>query len=275
MAINYTTKFQKALDQRYTMKSLSDSFFGAKFDFIGAKTAKVYNLTSQALGDYARTGANRYGTPAELQDTTQELEITRDRSFAITVDKGNYIQQNMVKTAANVIKIQNDERYVPETDLYKFTVLSAGATAASQVATAAITASNAYEKFLDGQVALDNAQVSRTGRVAIVSPAFYKFIKLDSSFTKASDLAMKTLINGQVGEIDGVKIVLGYSAILPANTSFIITHPTGNVCPKQLDEVKVHQDPPGVSGILVEARWIYDAFVLENKQVGCYWHKIA
>jgi hypothetical protein len=275
MAINYTTKFQKALDQRYAMKSLSESFFGGKFDFIGAKTAKVYNLTSQALADYTRTGANRYGVPAELQDTTQELTITRDRSFSITVDKGNYIQQNMVKTAANVIKIQNDERYVPETDLYKFTVLSAGATASAQVATAAITKDNAYEKFLDGMAVLDNAQVSRTGRIAIVSPAFYKFIKLDSSFTKASDIAMKALINGQVGEIDGTKIVLGYSAILPANTAFIITHPTGNVCPKQLDEVKVHQDPPGVSGIQVEARWIYDAFVLENKQNGVYWHKIA
>jgi N4-gp56 family major capsid protein len=275
MAINYAIKYQKAIDQLYTKDSLTEAMFGAKYDFIGAKTARVYSLTSQPLDDYTRTGANRYGTPAELQDTIQEMEITKDRSFSIVVDKGNYIQQNMVKTAANVIKIQQQEQYIPETDAYKLTVLAAAALAESQVATAAITAANAYEKFLDGQVALDNAKVPRTGRIAIVSPSFYKFIKLDPSFVKASDLAMKTLINGQVGEIDGVKIVLGYTAIMPTNTAFILTHPTANVCPKQLAEMKTHEDAPGISGLLVEGRWIYDAFVLEQKAKANYQHKIA
>jgi hypothetical protein len=275
MAINYAIKYQKAIDQLYTKDSLTEAMFGAKYDFIGAKTARVYTLTSQALADYTRTGANRYGTPAELQDTIQEMEITKDRSFSIVVDRGNYIQQNMVKTAANVIKIQQQEQYIPETDAYKLTVLAAAALAESQVATAAITASNAYEKFLDGQVALDNAKVPRTGRIAIVSPSFYKFIKLDPSFVKASDLAMKTLINGQVGEIDGVKIVLGYTAIMPANTAFILTHPTANVCPKQLAEMKTHEDAPGISGLLVEGRWIYDAFVLEQKAKANYQHKTS
>ena len=114
MAVNLAKKYQKAIEQAYSLGSLTKSAFGAKYDFIGAKTAVVYTLTSQALADYTRTGANRYGSPSELQDTINEYSITKDRAFSITVDRGNYIQQNLVKTAGAVIKIQMEERLFPK-----------------------------------------------------------------------------------------------------------------------------------------------------------------
>ena len=275
MAVNLSKKYNKAVDQVYTLKSLTKAAFGMKYEFIGANTAVVYTMTSQALTDYTRTGANRYGSPAELQDTINEYTITKDRSFSITVDKGNMIQQSIDKTAGKVIKMQMEERLFPEQDTYNLTVLAAAALAESQVATLAITASNAYEKFLDGTVALDNAKVPRNGRIAFESPSFYKFIKLDASFVKASDLAMKTLINGQVGEVDGVKIVMVPTSYLPANTAFIMTHPDSGVAPMQLEDVNTHMNPPGISGLLVEGRFIYDAFVSVPKRKACYQHKIA
>jgi hypothetical protein len=275
MAVNLSKKWNSAVDQVYTLNSLTKSAFKLKYDFIGAKTAVVYTMTSQALADYTRTGANRFGSPAELQDTTNEYAISKDRSFAITVDKGNMIQRSADLTAGKVIKMQMLEQLLPEQDTYNLTVLSAAALAAGHTATLAITASNAYDKFLDGQVAMDNDKVPRNGRIAFVSPSFYKFIKLDSSFIKASDLAMKTLINGQVGEIDGVKIVMVPTSYLPANHAFIITHPEGNAAPMQLEEVNTHMNPPGISGLLVEGRFIYDAFVSVPKQVGNYRHLIA
>jgi len=275
MAVNLAKKYQSAIDQQYSKKSLTKAMFGMKYDFIGSKTAVVYTLTSQALADYTRTGANRFGSPAELQDVTQEYSITKDRGFSITVDKGNYMQGNLVKTTGAVIKIQLEERFIPEQDLYNLTVLAASAATASQVATAAITASNAYEKFLDASVALDNALVPRDGRVAVVSPSFYKFIKLDGNFIKASDMGQKMLVNGQVGEIDGVAIVVGYTAILPTNTAFIMTHPSANAAPMQLEEINTHDNPPGISGALIEGRFIYDAFTSVPKIKAVYQHKIA
>ena len=273
--VNLAKKYAKNIDQVYTLNSLTKSAFGMKYDFIGVKTVAVYTLTSQALTDYTRTGANRFGSPAELQDTVNEYAVTKDRSVSITVDKGNYIQQNMVKTTGAVIKIQMTEQLFPEMDTYNLTVLAAAALAESQVATAAITASNAYEKFLDGMVVQDNAKVPRTGRIAFVSPSYYKFIKLDASFIKASDMAMKTLIKGQVGEIDGCKIVMVPSTYLPANTAFLITHPSSGVAPMQLEDVNTHEDPPGISGALIEGRFIYDSFVVVPKRKSCVQHKIA
>lgn len=275
MAVNLANKYQKQIDQQYTLKSLTKSAFGMKYDFIGVKTANIYTLTSQAWGDYTRTGTTRYGTPSELQDTTQEMTITKDRSFSITVDKGNYIQGNMVKTKGRVLKIQMEEQFYPEQDTYNLGVLAASAATATQVVTAAVTASNAYEKFLDGTVALDDNKVPRSGRIAFVSPSFYKFIKLDNSFIKASDVGQKMLINGMIGMVDDVKLVMVPTSYLPANTAFIMTHPTANVAPMQLEDYKTHENPPGINGMLCEGRIIYDAFTQAQKVNACYQHKIA
>lgn len=275
MAVNLSKRYNKAVDQVYTLNSLTKSAFGLEYEFIGAKTAVVYTMTSQALTDYTRTGSDRYGSPAELQDTIVEYSITKDRSFSITVDKGNQKQQTVEKTAGKVIKMQLLEQLFPEQDTYNLTVLAAAALAESQVATAAITASNAYEKLLDAAAVQDNAKVPRTGRIAFVSPSYYKFIKLDGTFIKASDLAMKTLINGQVGEVDGIKIVMVPTSYLPANTAFILTQKDANAAPMQLEDTKVHVDAPGISGILVEGRFIYDSFVSTPKRKSAVQHKIA
>lgn len=275
MAVNLSKNYNKAAQQVYTLKSLTKAAFGLSFEFIGSNTAVVYTMTSQALTDYTRSGSDRYGTPTELQDTINEYTITKDRSFSITVDKGNMVQQSVDKTAGKVVKMQMEEQLFPELDTYNLTVLAAAAVSAGHTATAAVTASNAYEKFLDAMSALHDDKVPANGRIAFVSPSFYKFLKLDDSFIKASDLAMKTLINGQVGEVDGAKIVLVPSSYLPANTAFILTHPTGNAAPMQIETVKTHMDPPGINGLLVEGRFVYDAFVSVPKEVGCFQHLIA
>ena len=266
MAVNLAKKFQSKGAQAYTLGSLTKAAFGAEFDFVGAVTAVVYTLTSQSLGNYTRTGANRYGTPTELQDTTQELTITRDRSFSITVDEGNRKQQPVEKTAAKVTGLQMMEQLFPEIDTYNLGVLLAGATTASQVNTAATTASNAYTQLLALSAFLDNNKVPSNGRMVFVTPAIYNFLKLDTSFIKGCDMAQKMLATGVLGEIDGIRIVKVPSSYMPANTSMILTHPTANVAPMQIESIKTADNPPGINGLLVEGRFVYDAFCLSSKQ---------
>jgi hypothetical protein len=275
MAVNLAKKYQKAIDQVYTLGSLTKAAFGGKFDFIGSKTAVVYTLTTQALGDYTRTGANRYGTPTELQDTIVEYAITKDRGFSTTIDKGNYLQGNLVKTSGAFLKAEMNEIVIPEIDTYNLALLYASATTATQVTTVATTASNAYSIFLGLQEKLDDNKVPVTGRIAFVKASFYNFIKLDGTFSKASELTQKALINGQVGEIDGVKIVKVPASYFPANVNVILTHPGANVAPMQLEDIKTHEDPPGISGLLIEGRFIYDAFTFTSKIKSAAANKIA
>jgi hypothetical protein len=43
----------------------------------------------------------------------------------------------------------------------------------------------------------------------------------------------------------------------------------------QLEDVNTHDNPPGISGALIEGRFIYDAFSLIPKRKANYQHKIA
>jgi N4-gp56 family major capsid protein len=276
MAVNLAKKYQKTLDQFFTLKSLTRVAFGAKFDFVGSQTASVYTVTTQPLGNYTRTGANRYGTPTELQNTVKDYTITRDRGFSTTIDKGNYIQSNLVQTVGNYMQAQMEEQVIPEFDTYALTVLLAAATAISHVPTpAALTKSNAYESFLKLTELLDDDKVPATGRVAFVIPSAYNFLKQDSSFIMATEQGQKMKINGLVGEIDGVKIIKVPTSYMPANTSIIITHPAANAFPEQIDDLKVDEEPQGISGTLIEGRFLYDAFVLESKRNACAAWKTA
>lgn len=275
MAVNLASKYLKQIDQVFALGSLTKVGFAGKFDFTGTNVVKVYTLTTQALADYTRTGANRYGTPAEVQDTVATYTLTKDRSFSSTIDKGNYIQGNLVKTTGAYIKAEMNEIITPEIDTYNLTVLTATAVAASQDVTTVVTASNAYETLMDAGVALDNEKVPAQGRVAFVTPTFYKFLKLDNDFIKTSDMSQKLMINGMVGEADGAKIIKVPVSYFPANTNFILTLPKSNVAPQQLSEIKVHKDPPGISGALVEGRYIYDAFSFAQKKTSTYRSKSA
>ena len=272
MAVNLALKYAKKVDERFKLKSLTDAFVNHDYDWEGVKTIKVYSIPTVSLNDYSRTGSNRYGTPAELEDTVAEYTLSKDRSFTFTIDKGNQVDQMNVKGAGKALQREIDEVIVPEKDIYRLRKIAQAAVDNGGYASASVSSSNAYAKFLDGQKYLDNKKVPLGGRIAAISASFYALIKQDSSFIKSGDLSQKMLINGQVGEIDGVKLVKVPDSYLPDNCAFIITHPSVTVAADKLAEYKVHDNPPGINGNLVEGRVYYDAFVLDAKKDGAYAH---
>ena len=57
-----------------------------------------HNINTVPLNDYNRgASANRYGEPAEVGDTVQELTMTQDKSFSGVIDKGNNMDQSINK----------------------------------------------------------------------------------------------------------------------------------------------------------------------------------
>jgi N4-gp56 family major capsid protein len=275
MATNLASKYAKKVDERFKLKSLTEAGINRDYDWSGVSTVTVYSIPTVAMNDYTRTGSARYGTPAELGNSKQDMTLSKDRSFTFTIDRGNYQDTQMTMEAGKALARQIDEVVVPEIDTYRISVMAAAAIAASGTATAAITKDNAYSAFLDGSSYLNDNKVPVAKRIAWVSPSFYKFIKLDPSFIKSSDLSQKMLVNGQVGEVDGVKIVMVPTIYLPTNTAFVLAHPAATVAADKLEDYKTHDNPPGINGWLVEGREIYDAFVLSQKTKALYTHKTA
>ena len=272
MGVNLATKYAKKVDERFKLKSLTESFVNRDYDWEGVKTIKVWSIPTVELNNYSRTGSNRYGTPSELEDTVAEYTLSQDKGFTFTIDKGNNVDQMNIKGAGKALQREIDEVIVPTKDIYRLRKIAQAAVDNNGYASASVTTSNAYSKFLDGQKYLDNKKVPLAGRVAAISASFYALIKQDSSFIKSGDLSQKMLVNGQVGEIDGVKLIKVPDSYLPENCAFIITHPCVTVAADKLAEYKVHDNPPGINGNLIEGRVYYDAFVLEAKKDGAYAH---
>jgi len=265
MAINLASKFSSKVDERFKLGSLTAIGVNQNYEWSGVVTVSVYAIGTVALGDYTRTGANRYGTPTELADTKQDMTLSQDRSFSMTIDKGNNTEQMMVKGANKALRREIDELIIPEIDAYRLATMSAAGISNGATDATPATALIAYKQLLDAGETLDEAKVPQTGRVAFVTPVFYSFLKQDNSFVLASEMGMKIKISGLVGEVDGVKIIKVPSSYFPATHSFILTHKVATVAPKKLEDYKIHMDPPGINGHLIEGRFIHDAFVLDSK----------
>lgn len=272
MAIEYAAKYAAKVDERFALASKTAGAVNNEFDWIGVETVKVYTIPTVELGDYALTGGNRYGTPAELQNTAQTMLLSQDKAFTFTIDRKSTDDTNGAMEAGKALRREIDEVVIPTIDKYRLAALVSNA---GKTATAAITEANAYGAFLDAQNELLEHGVPENGRKAFVSPAFYKAIKMDASFIKASDVAQDMLVNGSVGMVDGVNIIPVPASYLPTNVAFVLMHPVAMVSPIKLETYKVHDNPPGINGQLVEGRIRYDAFVLNGKKGAVYAHKNA
>ena len=100
---------------------------------------------------------------------------------------------------------------------------------------------------------LGEHNVPEKGRVAFCTYRFANFLKQDPAFMKTSDKSQDMINKGVIGDVDGCKIVLVPSGRLPAGAAFILAHADAAVGPKQLDTYKIHDNPPGISGWLVNS----------------------
>ena len=146
MAINLHEKYDKQIQTKFTQKSLVNGVLDNSYSFAGVKTVKISTPVTVPMVDYTRTGSNRYGTPTEMQDTVQEMTLTQDKSFSLTIDKGNNADQNGIKEAGKMLSLQIEERAVPLMDKYFLEMLSkkAGKIVGSGTA---LTKSNVCERI--------------------------------------------------------------------------------------------------------------------------------
>ena len=262
---NLASKYAKKVDERFTRESQAMLALNTDYSFTGVRTVNVYSIPVVPMGDYTRSGNQRYGPAEDLTRTVQTMTVNRDRAFTFIIDKGDKTQSMMVMDAGKALGRNLKEVWVPEFDAYVYNKLAEVAQERGNYSDTEVTQDNAYSLFLDAMERLGNKNVPDKGRVAFCSYKFANYLKLDPAFIKTGDSSQEMLVKGVIGEVDGCQIVKVPSSRLPAGCSFILTHPSAACAPKQLEEYKTHVDPPGISGFLVEGRFVYDCFVLNEK----------
>ena len=282
MSIELVKKFAPYTDELFKAESKKSLLTNTDFDWTGAHTVAVWKVSTVGMNDYARNryeedensvvSISRYGELYDLSAQTEELMLKKDRSFIFNVDRLDADETSGQVEASKALARQLREVVVPEVDTYTYSVMVEGA--GNKAAAAALTKDNIYTAILAGNEIMDDAEVPETERVLIVTPATYTVLKQAVEFDN-TDVGAEAKLKGVIGILDGLQVVKVPANRLPENFGFMIAHPCATVAPVKLEDYGTHNDTPLSSGTIVTGRIVYDAFVLENKKAGIYYHPIA
>lgn len=274
MAINLVTKFIPYVDEMFTKESKKSLLTNQNFKWDGAHSVKVFKISTSGMSDYKRnpesgfTGS-RYGDVNDLDVATEEFVLRNDRSFTFAIDKLDEDETASQLAAATALSRQQREVVIPEVDTYVYDVMCGGAGIKPEPLT--LTAENIYAEILKAGNELDNALVPETGRQLVVTPDVYALMKKCKDIVMETDIGNDLRLKGVVSNLDGANVIKVPAARLPKGFGFMLAHPCATVAPTKLEDYKIHRDPPGISGSLVEGRICYDAFVLDNKAKAIYY----
>lgn len=271
--VELTTKFIPLVDEQFSTESKKSLVTNNNFDWSGAHTVKVYKVTTASMNDYDRGGtgenSSRFGPVQSLGATTEEMMLKKDRSFTFAIDKLDTDETAGQLEAAKTLARQNREVVIPEVDSYTYSVMCTNA--GNKPEAVELTADNIYGEILKGSEALDTAEAPETERVLLVTPTVYSIMKQSTQITMETNIGSEMRKKGVIGELDGLAVIKIPANRVPEKFGFMVSHPIATVAPTKLEDFRIHQDPPGISGALVEGRICYDAFVLENKAKAIYY----
>ena len=275
MAINLVTRFQPYVDEAFTAGSKASMLTNHDFNWSGAHTIKIHKVNTVPMSDYDRAGtgenASRYGALGKVENTIEEMTLTKDRSFTFVIDTLDNDETDGVLSAAAALGRQQREVIIPEVDTYVYSVMTANA--GTKVTSVTLTSNNLYDEIIQATETMDNNDVPDTGRILTVTPATYRLLKKCPDLDIDCDITAEQKAKGVVGMIDGMDVVKLPATRLPAKFGFMIAQPVATVAPTKLEEYRTHDNPPGISGKLVEGRIVYDAFVLDNKKMAIYYEE--
>lgn len=277
MAIELVTKYLPYVDEVFTQESKKSLLTNNDFAFDGAETVKLYKVNTAEMNDYGRTGAkgtnwSRYGEVKNLDATTESATLKKDRSFTFVIDKLDQNQTGGALAGASALARQVREVVVPEVDTYTYAIMCENA--GHKPEPVELTSDNIYDEIIKASAALDNALVPETNRVLTVTPNVYLLMKKCKDIVMETEIGEEMRIKGVIANLDGALTIKMAAARLPEDFGFMLSHKSACCAPTQLADYRTHEDPPGISGTLVEGRIAYDAFVFENKAKAIYYQAV-
>jgi len=274
MAIELAIQYQSYTDELFATESTKSLLTNQDFTWDGAHTIKIYRVSTSEMHDYGRAGPapkqwSRYGPVAGLDATTQAMTLRKDRSFTFAIDKLDTDETRQQLAAASALARQLREVVVPEVDTYVYNEMCANAGTVADPVT--LDGATLYQAIITGTEAMDDAEVPEQGRYIVATPRVYRIMKTATDMTMETDITNDMRIRGVIAMVDGMPIVRVPANRLPADFGFLLVHPVATVAPVKLEDYEIHENPPGISGSLVEGRINYDAFVLDNKAKALYY----
>lgn len=283
MSIELVKKYAPKVDELFTAESKLSLLTNTDYDWTGAHSVSVWKMSTAPMQNYSRNrGADfeeteeslsRFGKIMDLDAQTEEMLLTKDRSFIFNIDKLDEDETAQQLRADTALARQIREVVIPEIDTYAYAKMAekAGTKADAEE----LTEDNIYDHIVDGTEVLDDAEVPETERALVVSSATYRIMKKSPHIMLDCDISEEMRIKGVIAMLDGMAVVKVPAKRLPENFGFMIAHPAATTAPVKLEDYGQHPDTALSSGTIVTGRICYDCFVLENKAKAIYYHPVA
>ena len=282
MAIELVEKYLPYVDEQFATESKKEYLTNQDFSFAGAHSVKIYKISTGKMNDYGRTGAtggnwSRYGAVESLNATTERKELTMDRSFTFAIDTLDTEETEGQLEAASALARQVREVVIPEVDTYTLGVMCENAGIKPDAIE--LTSTNIFDEIFAAGSKMDEAEVPDTERILVVTPETILKMKQSKDASGRYQEMTNAVLDeakrklGFIGYLDGMDVLKVPASRLPENFGFMVVHPCATVAPTKLESFKTHNNPPGISGALIEGRIVYDAFVLDNKAKAIYYQE--
>lgn len=272
--INLAEKYSKKIVDKFYKESVILGKTSKEYEWDGVKSIKVYTINTvaptnygiPAAGTYDNASLTRYGNTHEITDTIQTMTITQDKAVSLSVDKGNNTNQMLIKNSGVVMARELREQFVPMFDKY---ALAQWATNCGQYTVdSSLQKSNIVEAIFSHVTKIRNSLTDINDAFCYVGETDFAKVLLSPEFLHADKLAERNLEKGVMGKVRGMQIVPIPDSYLPEGVNFMTVKKSVVLAPTKIKDAKVHSDPVGVSGALLEVRWMYDAFVLDTRKNG-------
>lgn len=251
-------------------------------------TVKINSISDPTITDYVK---NTDMVAAEtLNDSQKQLQITQAKAFHFYIDDVDKAQQQP-KVMDNAMS-RAAYRFSDVTDQYVASVMVAGVDALNVIGTNALPivapgaspgATGAYEQLVDLSTKLNEANVPRDGRFAIVPPWYEGVLRKDDRFINndaASPVAGQPLLNGSIGRAAGFEILISNN--VPTNAAptgaanqiprsrVVAGHNMATTFAEQINEVEAYR-PEKRFGDAVKGLHLYGAAVIEPAALAVLW----
>lgn len=251
-------------------------------------TVKINSISDPTITDYVK---NVDMVAAEtLSDAQKQLQITQAKAFHFYIDDIDKAQQQP-KVMDNAMS-RAAYKFSDVTDQYVAGVMAAGVAGANVIGTnaAPITApiaspgaTGAYEQLVDLSTKLNESNVPRDGRFAVVPPWYEGVLRKDDRFINndaASRDVGQPLLNGSIGRAAGFEILVsnnvptvaaptGAGNQVPRN-QVLAGHSMAATFAEQINEVEAYR-PERRFGDAVKGLHLYGAAVIETTALALLW----
>lgn len=271
MALNLAKgQFANDVEVAWTNESYLMGKVSNKYENLldSVKSITIMSPLTVPLVDYTRSGDARFGTMTEVEDDIQTLEMTQDKSFTKSMDRGNLSDQKYLKSVGAFIRQQMSERVIPEQD--KWALKKFSFQAGTSKVHAAVSASNILGFVLEARAVLTNAFVPEDNRYLYIGTTNSNFIRTSNVFNVIDSLANPNVLKGVIGGLYGFNIVEVPDTWLPTGVQFLVMHKDSGLMPKKIKTLRGLDNQKGVDGYVIEGRFYYDAFVLAKKVGGIF-----